>query len=118
MKLKFELTQKNESLIGYKINDGKNGDIGICYGEYRDNNDDVILNISIVDNKYLEEVYEFISHEIFIHFEAIQNIYTEVYKSDQTQLDFFHKNDFVIFEDESEMYPKIVNPLLLLKLQI
>lgn len=118
MSVKFELTKKTNDFLGYKIINEGGGSVGICYGEYRDNEDDVILNISITDNKYLSEIYEFISREIFVHFENIQHVYTEVYKSQNELLDFYQKNDFIIVEDESEQYPKITNPLLLLQLKL
>lgn len=118
MKATFELTKKDKEFIGYKVFDEKKNNLGICYAEYRDNEDDIIFNISLTDDKYLEEAYEFLSKEIFINFENIQHILTEVYKSNKRQLEFFLKNDFTIAEDESALYPKIENPLLLLQLII
>ena len=115
---KFEQTKKDSEFIGYKIMDAKNKNIGICYAKYWDNDDDIIFNISLTDSKYLEESYEFISKEIFINFKNIRHIITEVYKSNKDQIDFYLKNDFVIAEDESVLYPKIENPLLLLQLII
>lgn len=91
----------------------ENGDIqSICSYYLWDNDHDVYFILDLFMNNLLDVVYPLLYKEILNSYPNIKKIYTEVYKSNPQQVDFYLKNGFEIVYDEAEMAPFLEHPLI------